>query len=181
MNQQFIIRKAILEDAPQIAQVNIQSWKETYYGIMPEQRMANLNLERCTKSWMQTLSEDSTNFVATINKRIIGYVSGGKNRQNVDCESGLGDACDCELMALYILQDFHKQGIGKTLFQTFVGTMQNSGYTSMVTWVAEKNPATGFYQKMGGEKIDCKTLQICNEAVSVIAFRYRFFIAGSSI
>lgn len=168
----YEIRQAIQEDAAQIAEVHIRSWRETYPGIMPAEKMASLSLDKSLANWKSTLSDGSTMFVATVKNRIVGFISGGINRSNSDCETGLGDACEAELAALYVLQDYHKLGIGRALMKKFTAAMQTAGFKSMVAWVAEKNPATGFYAAMGGEYCDRKQLMVCQVPVSVIAYRY---------
>lgn len=172
MDNPFTIRSATIDDIEAIATVNIQSWKETYPGIMPAQRIAALNLEGCMRNWKLSLEAGSLVFVAAVDDRIIGFAAGDKNRSNEHCETGLGDKCDCELAAIYILQKYHKQGIGKALGLRFVASMQEQGHRSMVIWVAEKNPATGFYKALGGELIDRKFLMVCEEAIPVVAYRF---------
>ncbi|MDZ4181327.1 MAG: GNAT family N-acetyltransferase, partial [Candidatus Cloacimonadaceae bacterium] len=103
---------------------------------------------------------------------IVGFVSGGKNRSQEGCESGLASACDGELAAMYLLKAYHRRGIGRALTEVFSERLRSLGYRSMVAWVAEKNPATGFYQRMGGELIDRRILIVCEESVPVIAYRY---------
>ena len=51
----FIIRKAKIEDAQTILDINIQSWKDTYKDIFPQTFLDNLNpedantIENCKK------------------------------------------------------------------------------------------------------------------------------------
>jgi GNAT superfamily N-acetyltransferase len=172
METKFKIRKATPEDIRQIAEVNITSWKETYPGIMPEERMARLNLDSCIQNWESTFAQDITIFVATLDNEVVGFVSGGKNRQQEGCKTGLANDCECELAAMYLVRKHQKHGIGKIMFECFVSDMQKRQYHTMTLWVAAKNPATGFYERMGGELIDHKDLIICGQAVPVLAYKY---------
>ena len=172
MNHQATIRSAKKEDISKIAAVHIQSWKETYPGIMPERKIASLNMEACSRNCENALASGSHVFVAEVNQEIIGFVSGGANRIQEACETGLGNTCEAELAAIYMLREYHGKGIGRMMFTHFVDTMVQAGYHSMVIWVAELNPAVNFYLKMGGEQVDRKILYVCEEPVPVIAFRY---------
>jgi len=172
MSKQAIIRKAEISDAMQIAEVNTQSWKETYPGIMPEEKLARLNVESCHQNWLTAISAGCVIFVACIDNEVVGFVSGGINREQDNCETGAGNACECELAAMYLLQKYHKQGIGRNLFDRFKLEMQQANFLTMVVWVAEKNSTTGFYASMGGEQIDRKILDICNTPVPVVAYKY---------
>ena len=140
---------------------------------MPAQRIASLNLDGCMRNWQKSMEAGSRVFVAVVDDVVVGFAAGDKNRSNEHCETGLGDKCDCELAAIYILQKYHKQGIGKALLQRFAASMKEQGYQSMVIWVAEKNPATGFYEALGGEKVDRKFLMVCEEAIPVVAYRFK--------
>ncbi len=174
MDIQYQIRLAELNDVAHISEVNIQSWKETYPGIMPDEKIAGLTKESCIKNWVNALSQGSVILVAIVDGIIVGFVAGGENLEKSFCKTGLGNECECELSAMYILQRYHKMGIGKGLFGNFVLLMQRFKHTSMVVWVAEKNPATGFYARMDGEIVDNKDLIVCDIPVPIVA--YRFFI-----
>lgn len=171
MNQ-TVIRTAILSDSEAIASVHVQSWKETYPGIMPAKRLEDMSIERSSKHWQANISGDFTVLVSEVDGQIIGFASGGENCESQACETGLGNACDCELGALYILGDFHRRGIGKALFNAFVSKMRVKDYATMVVWVAEKNKSTQFYEAMGGELVDRKIIQVCDEPIPVLAYRY---------
>ncbi len=168
----FKVRRAEATDVEGIARMHIESWKETYAGIMPEARMNSLDLQRFINNWKNSFSTGTVIFVAECNGAIVGFVSGGTNRPNEGCETGIGDKCDCELAALYILQKYHKQGLGRLLFDTFSLEMLQSGYKTMVVWVAKLNPATGFYAAMGGQLADAKFQTIAGEPVPVVAYTY---------
>jgi len=170
--QQFTIRSADYSDIDRIAQVHIQSWQETYPGIMPAKRIEALNQESCMRNWRRSMDLGYRIFVALVQDEIVGFVSGAENRSNEHCETGTGDACECELAAIYLLQQHQRKGIGKALFDRFVTKMQQEGFHSMVVWVAELNPSTGFYAALGGELVDRKMLLICEEAIPVIAYKY---------
>jgi GNAT superfamily N-acetyltransferase len=172
MKDIYQIRRAEEKDIEEIAAAHIQSWYETYPGIMPEEKIAGLSMEGCKRNWINTFSSGYDIFVAVADNRVAGFVSGGKNRMQEDCETGLGNECECELAAIYLLLKYQKTGIGRALFNTFVAEMQKQDYESMAVWVAEKNPATGFYLAMGGKRIDRKILMLCNIPVPVIAYRF---------
>ena len=172
MQTQCTLRMAEMADSEAIASVNIQSWKDTYPGIMPQKRLDGLNMERCTKHWQANIRGAFTVLVAELEGRIVGFLSGGDNIEYQACETGLGNACDCELGALYLLQEFQGRGIGKALFQRFVELMKQDSRRTMIVWVAEKNRSTGFYAAMGGELVDRKILTVCEVPVPVLGYRY---------
>ena len=42
----MIVRPARIEDAPAIAEVHIQTWRETYAGLMPTEMLAGLSVRK---------------------------------------------------------------------------------------------------------------------------------------
>ncbi len=166
------IRAAVMADSEAIATVHIQSWRETYPGIMPQKRLDSMSIERSAKHWQANISGAFTVLVAEVEGRVVGFASGGANYEYTDCETGLGNACDCELGALYLLQEFQGRGIGKAIFNRFVELMKQEQHTTMIVWVAEKNLSTGFYAALGGELVDRKILVVCDMPVPVLGYRY---------
>jgi len=172
VNQEILIRPARTDDIAAIVQVHIKSWQETYPGIMPERKIASLNPEGSQRNWEHAFASGSHIFVAEVDGQVVGFVSGGKNRPQDDCETGIGNGCEAELTAMYMLRAHHGRGIGRMMFDRFTARMVAEGYHSMVLWVAEKNPTVRFYERMGGEKVDRRILMVCDEPVPVLAYRY---------
>jgi len=93
----FTIRPARIEDAGAIAFVQVESWKSTYAGIVPDEYLASLSVESRTGAWKE-LFDAGTNlmFVAEDTTAIFGFVSGGKLRDPIE-------GYDAELYAIYLL------------------------------------------------------------------------------
>jgi ribosomal protein S18 acetylase RimI-like enzyme len=143
----MIIREASIQDVDGIAEVHLMSWRTTYKGIISDSYLSNLSLDGRRKNWLWTfnhLNQDETIFVAEKSDGgIVGFSSSGKNR-NIEYPHG------GEVYAIYLLDEFQGQGIGRKLFQESVNSLLQKGYQSMMLWVLENNPALGFYQRMGG-------------------------------
>ena len=141
------IRLANAEDAQGIARVNVQSWRETYAGIVPQDYLNKLSADKRAATWFKMLSDQKLEhicFVAESSKNeIVGFVDGGKARQPEHGYSG-------ELYAIYLLQAFQGQGLGKALFNELVRHLFKMGFDSMYLWALEANPTVGFYKAAGG-------------------------------
>lgn len=169
---QYRIEKASKADAAKIAAVNMQSWRETYPGIMPQSILDNLKLESFLTHWEKVISAEGCLLVVKMGDDVIGFAAGGVNCPREGCETNMANACESELGAMYLLADYHKMGIGKALFNAFAAEMRASGYRSMVLWVAKKNPACDFYRSTGGKEIDAKITTVCGVGIPVIAYCY---------
>ena len=156
------IRRARVEDAQAIAEVHVASWRTTYKGIMSEEELANLSVERRQLMWEHQLQDAQVmTFVAENEQgRIVGFASGGPNRTDTDNPRET-DIYHCEIYAIYLLQDVQRHGLGSRLTRTLVEKFREQGYQSMVLWVAVDNvSARKFYETLGGTSISTQQLEL---------------------
>ncbi|MGK7937920.1 MAG: N-acetyltransferase family protein, partial [Xenococcaceae cyanobacterium] len=137
----MIIREAKLEDAEAIARVHVDSWRTTYQGIIPESYIAKRSYQKRKESWKKRLSDnqeqDRQHFVYVVKNntgQIVAFADGGLARNGDSIYQG-------ELYAIYILEAYQRQGIGKNLVKTMAEKLSQSGLNSMLVWVLEDNPA----------------------------------------
>ena len=147
----FVIRKAKLEDAKDIAYVNTYTWLTTYKGLMPdellEERVKTID-DRVPKIINAIKTKDNF-YVALDGNKVVGIMSYGKSRNQDYIDSG-------EIKSIYILKDYQGLGLGKSLFMTCIKELLNMGFNSMILNVLEGNGAFLFYQKYGGRKVSEK-------------------------
>ncbi len=152
-----MIRPATLHDAPAIAQVHVDSWLQTYTGIVPEEFLANLSYERREQMWRRGLENPNWKGVMFLaeepENQVVGFVVGGPPQEPSENFS-------CELWAIYLLRAFQGKGIGRQLFTRFVDQMLSRGNNSMLLWVLAENPTVKFYQHMGGVKVHQKEVEM---------------------
>jgi ribosomal protein S18 acetylase RimI-like enzyme len=139
------IRKATADDAWGIANVHIESWKETYAGIINQDYLDSLKIEDRLGLWESSLSQipqQSAVFVAVNpDNEIVGFASFGKERTGKFLTDG-------ELYAIYILKKYQRGKLGLNLLQAGVGQLLEQGYTSMLVWVLEENNSRKFYERL---------------------------------
>ncbi len=169
---QYMIRKATIADAQGIAEVHVQSWLETYKGIMPQSKLDSLSVSRSSQNWVLNINRGEIVYLAEVDNEIVGFTVGGKNRENNNCETGEANKCDCEMSCLYLIKKYQGYGIGRDLFLTLTRIFSDLGYISMAIWVAEANNTRNFYSKMGAYEIDRRLLSIAKKDIPVIALSY---------
>ncbi len=141
-------RKAVFDDAEGLALVHIQSWQETYKGIVPEIHLKSMNLQERTERWQNgTLSSPEKNkqsptFIALDKKKIIGFATCGANREPEIPYEG-------ELWAIYLLQHYQNLGIGQHLFHLCKEHLKNQYLRNMYAWVLRTNHTLNWYLKNG--------------------------------
>ena len=141
------MRFARVEDAAEIAAVNVAGWRETFAGLIPDEMLAALSVDQRAETWRDQLANprDGT-FVLVAEDddgTLLGFGSGGPQRSKIDGFSG-------ELYSLYVRSSVHRRGTGRALAMAVARELVARGHTSMIVWVFKANPAVGFYERLGG-------------------------------
>ena len=139
------VRRACTEDAAEIANVHLNSWREAYRNLLPKEYLDRLPLtfKARMNQWKKasTLSERAL-LVAESKDGIIGFSVFAPARDSSMAEHG-------ELGAIYLLESYKGQGIGATLLKVGMEQLREWKHRKAYCWVLEHNPAIGFYEKSG--------------------------------
>jgi ribosomal protein S18 acetylase RimI-like enzyme len=161
-----LIREATESDAAGVAKVQVDSWRTTYKGIVPDSYIASLSYENRVPRWEEFLAalEEQFAFVAeTDEKEIIGFVSGGKNRDDDATYQG-------ELYAIYLLESYQRRGTGRLLVEALAERLLRKNLFSMIVWVLAENPSRAFYESLGGKYVTEKVLSIGGAPLLEVAY-----------
>ncbi|SMF82677.1 L-amino acid N-acyltransferase YncA [Paenibacillus uliginis N3/975] len=165
----MIIRQATAADAEGIAQVHVNSWKTTYKGIVSEDYLDALTVESRLEGWKWRLENPSADIEILVLEdpvgRIVGFMNFGSEREQKRNSEG-------ELYAVYLLQEAQGKGWGRQLFIQMLEVMKSMGYTSLLVWVLEGNPAIHFYKALGGKKVRQKEIEIAGELHQELALKW---------
>lgn len=157
------IRPATIADAAAIAQVHVASWRTTYAGIVPQAYLDSLDVTARTHSWSeQILAAGSIFLVAQDVDGLVGFICGGALREPIP-------GYDTELYAIYLLRSCQGQGTGRRLTIALSDSLRAAGFRAMVVWVLERNPAVGFYMRLGATHLARKQLEIGGAMLDEIA------------
>jgi ribosomal protein S18 acetylase RimI-like enzyme len=145
------IRPAVPEDAEAIARVHVASWQTTYRGIIPDDVLAGLSVERRAEMWAraagQSGREGRSLTVAEDGDRIVGFAAGGPVQHPDPVYTG-------ELYAIYLLASHQRLGIGRRLVAAVAAALDAGGHRTMLLWVLTANePARRFYESLGGRAV----------------------------
>jgi L-amino acid N-acyltransferase YncA len=164
----MIVRDATHDDVPAIARVHVDTWRTTYQGIVPDERLASLSYEKRANGWHQILNHSSEdgNFTYVAEDEcghVIGFANGCPERTGHPVYKG-------ELTSIYILESCQKKGVGRCLVRAVVERLSQSGIYSMLVWVLADNPACQFYAALGGQRVQEKEIEICRKPLIEIAY-----------
>jgi ribosomal protein S18 acetylase RimI-like enzyme len=137
------VRPARVEDAAQMARVNVRCWQETYRGIMPGAVLdAPGFLAARERFWTAALTDEryreNRAAVAERDGELVGIAMSGPPLDS-------GAAWARQLYVLYVHAADHGTGAGAALLEAVVHPGE-----SVALWVADPNPrAQAFYRKHG--------------------------------
>ncbi|RUT35832.1 GNAT family N-acetyltransferase [Paenibacillus zeisoli] len=134
------IRKMKPNDLSLIARVNINTFRETQRGIVPDAFIEELSYEGAEERFQRMLNKNeqlSTIFVAEDDDSVIGYAMGGLAREKVQSYQG-------ELYGIYILPNYHGKGIGRSLMSSVANYLGEEDVHSMfvVVFSSSENQST---------------------------------------
>jgi ribosomal protein S18 acetylase RimI-like enzyme len=142
-----VVRSATRDDIPALARVHVQSWLETYGGLVPTEILDAITLEARVLQWERTFDQPHGIFVALENDVVVGFASCGAAQDFLQA--------DGELYTLYLLNKFQHRGLGRALWNAVLEFAQARNWESMVVWVLEANIlAQGFYKHQGCKFVD---------------------------
>ena len=152
------IRKAILEDAPAIAKVHVDSWRTTYKGIIPQSFLDKLDYDKRTELWINNISNPINEVFVALNddEQVVGFATGSKREKNKEA-----DAAD--LTSIYLLEQWQGFGLGKLLLKAVMEDFHVKGFTKAFVEVLALNKTRAFYQYHGADYVKTEKLFIAGE------------------
>jgi ribosomal protein S18 acetylase RimI-like enzyme len=138
-----------LADAEEIARVHVQCWQESYANLLPVEFLKNLSVDAKIEPWRQIISDPQIfKRVARDAGRIAGFLSCGVAREDAAKEA------DGEIFAIYILNAYHGQRIGRALFAAAARFwLSKGGRNLIVLSMAGNKQAATFYEALGGVQV----------------------------
>ncbi|AKG04823.1 GNAT family N-acetyltransferase [Salimicrobium jeotgali] len=142
------IRSARLEDAPGVAKVQVETWKTTYRGIVPEGYLNRMTPENRREKWEKIIEKGMVYVAVNEEEEITGFASGGPSR------SPQLHPHEAELYAIYIREDDQGKGLGRKLLTPVVNELMEGGRSSMLVYVLAENESRYFYEALGAKLLD---------------------------
>lgn len=143
----YKIRYADIEDARILGEIHSQSWKVAYKGIVPDEILNNITIEKRQKYFEKALTEGwEEDAIIFMDNKAVGLICIGKCRDE-DKEDSSG-----EIWGIYLLPEYWNMGIGSELINWGLGELKKRNYDKAILWVLEDNlNARKFYEKIGFE------------------------------
>lgn len=167
---EYAIAPAGPADAAALARLHVDSWRETYAGILPATYLERMSVGLHEHRWKQRLiSPREVTLAAEGRDGLAGYVSAERARGG----RGGGAANVAEITTLYVLQRAQGTGLGRELFTASARVMAARGADALVLWVLRDNlNARGFYERLGGRRDDVGNEYVGGAVVASVRYRW---------
>ena len=144
------VRVARPTDAPEIARIQVDTWRTAYARFLPESVLASLDVSAAARAWeVAVVSPPSPAhhvLVATEGAYTVGFVAVGPSDEQ-DARPG-----EAEVAALLVEPRWGRRGHGSRLLAAAVDFLRQDGLTGLVAWVPDGDRAsTAFYESAGWE------------------------------
>ncbi|GHD49894.1 N-acetyltransferase [Thalassobaculum fulvum] len=140
-------------DALGLARIQIDTWRDAYVGMLPDDTLLDLDDMRAAVRWTRVvggLRAPEALAVAEIEGRLVGFCHGGAGRRAV------AEAVDrlepvAEVYALYVDPSFQGMGIGRALLADVTRRLIAHGFESLaLLTLADNRHGRRFYDRIGG-------------------------------
>ena len=160
----MVIRPGQKIDASSISRVYVQTWQDTYLGVVPYYYLYTMSIPQLEQAFLNEMkSKHVISFVAEDAGRVIGFITGGYERKGDYIYSG-------EIYTLYVLKNRQRQGIGTRLVSALATQFNYFGIYSMLVWVLKQNPYRQFYEKLNGIYLRTHRMPFAGEILDVAAY-----------
>lgn len=167
--QNIIIRSANIDDAEKIADIKIEGWQTAYKGIIDDNFLNNMSLEKETEKRRINIENGVNIFVAEIDGEVVGFCLYRDYNENLDKYP----EADCEVTSLYVRNKLRRKCIGKKLFQSILEKFRAEGKKKMILGCLKENyPSRAFYEKMGGKVLCYDEIEFGNKKYGLVLYEY---------
>lgn len=172
-SDEIIIRLANINDAEGITKVHVQTWQESYKGIICQDFLDAISFEdrlKLRKVLLKSISPETLCFMATFRDEVIGFCDVGPSKNSPRLIKG-------EIYALYLLEGFKRLGIGSELFKISKQFFTRGKLIPYIAWTLENNyTARKFYENHGGRKLLTKRKKIGDRQHQLVGYIFDNFI-----
>lgn len=169
------IRSCTPADAPDLAHIHIEGWRASYHVLVEQSFLEALNRDKRAADWVKWLDEGAEAFIAHDDAgNPAGFIAFDKLMTPPPGMSPVRPLYTAEILALYILPAYWRQGLGKKLMCTAVARLKERKHKSLCLWTLEKNTrGNAFYKALGGQRCGKKDVIIGNRKLTDVCYGWR--------
>jgi ribosomal protein S18 acetylase RimI-like enzyme len=193
------VRSAVLADAAAIARIDVECWRATYAGLLPDKLLIGLSESERRRVWTSYIARHPGDIMVGTDPdgRVQGFGNCGRardafarfaarggddlavstersatRRQPDQASPRRNDPSPDtgEVFTLYVATDHQGRGLGRDLLLALFGRLLRRKLQSAVIWVLRDNPSRFFYERLGGRLVGHRPLQIAGTTIAASAY-----------
>lgn len=172
------VRAATIEDAREIAEIHVESWRSAYRGLLSAEGLVALSVDARAEKWREWLAGSGRALLALERGRAVAFCDAGRSRD--------GDATPwtAEIRAIYAREDAWGHGAGRALWLAAVDRVASEGARELTLWVLDENARARTFYERQGMRADGGTLAVeifgetCREIRLRVALPAEPFVRG---
>ena len=140
------VRGARAQDVPEIARIQVETWRTAYKRFLPPSVLDALDVARAEEAWAAAVDAPPPYhlLVATEAQWTVGFVAVGPSEE---------EGAAAEVAALLVEPRWGRRGHGSRLVAAAVDHLRGDGVTRLVAWVPDGDRASAaFYSSAGWER-----------------------------
>ena len=145
------MRAARPGDVPEIARIQIETWRTAYKNFLPASVLEALDVGPAEQAWGAAVAAPPSPahhvLVATEGPQLVGFAAVGPS-DDEDAQPG-----DAVVAALLVEPRWGRRGHGSRLLAAVVDHLRADTVTRLIAWVPDGDPASArFYESAGWER-----------------------------
>jgi ribosomal protein S18 acetylase RimI-like enzyme len=159
------VRPAIMADAGAIARIDVDCWRATYAGILPDRLLVEMTERGRQRVWTAYAARHPGDLIVTTDApgKVRGFGNCGRARDGELRFAG-------EVFTLYVAPDHQGRGFGRDLLLGLFSRLLRRQLPSAVVWVLRDNPGRFFYERLGGKLTGHRPIEIAGTTVPALAY-----------
>lgn len=142
----FVLREAIAQDVPALADLHVRTFNETHTHGGHEGPCRELREKQWRDAFAVQVETWFCIVVEIAGGELIGFAKGTRHDGGVPGYEG-------ELNKIYVLRRYYRQGLGRRLVCRAARMFLARGITSMLLFGDARSPSNGFYEALGAERL----------------------------
>lgn len=171
----FTVTPAATNDAVDLGLIHVEGWRTSYGGLVPQDFLDGLDAHKRAQQWIEWMNQGTQALIARCeNNQPAGFIAFNKLMTPPPSMSPVRPLYTAEILALYVLPDFWRQGLGRRLMGMAAQALLEKKHKSACLWVLEKNArGNSFYKALGGERCGKKPVEIGGRTLTDICYGWR--------
>jgi GNAT superfamily N-acetyltransferase len=150
---------AQISDCPALGRLLVSANEDTFRDLVPDECLA-FTAEESAENWKRNFREDGSlnegEFIIVAETKaegVVGFAMMAKTKPADNTTPAIDKQYTHELAVLMVAPEWQKQGVGRLLVSHVAAEAQNQGASRLLVRVAEINPNTAFYERLGAVQL----------------------------